>query len=242
VELPGDSHGVQGVEEQALALLRQFVTGAREPAPTTRQLATILFVDVVGSTERATELGDARWSELLGRLYVLAERELELYAGKGSRSGRRWLARPLRRPHARNPLRARGSVRRTRDRPNPARRHPHRRGRAKQRRRTRNRRPPSGTHRRTRQARRTPRLLYDHDLVAGAGIPFEDRGLHTLKGIHEPRRLFGISGTYGTTQKANRSGVIAEHWPSPAALPPTCSAISPGGAIRSRSKGNREGR
>jgi class 3 adenylate cyclase len=81
-----------------------------------------------------------------------------------------------------------------------------------------------------------------NDLVAGAGIPFEDRGLHTLKGIHEPRRLFGISGTYGTTQKANRSGVIAEHWPSPAALPPTCSAISPGGAIRSRSKGNREGR
>jgi class 3 adenylate cyclase len=33
------------------------------------------------------------------------------------------------------------------------------------------------------------------DLVAGSGIEFEDRGLHELKGLDEPRRLYAVRGT-----------------------------------------------
>src|SRR4029434_7905909 len=56
--------------EHNAVLLRetqQFIEGlATGPAPD-RVLATIMFTDIVGSTERAAELGDAAWSDLLAR-------------------------------------------------------------------------------------------------------------------------------------------------------------------------------
>ena len=45
-------------------------------------LATVLFTDIVGSTERATELGDDRWSELLQRHNAAVRAELERFAGR----------------------------------------------------------------------------------------------------------------------------------------------------------------
>jgi len=45
-------------------------------------LATILFTDIVGSTERATELGDERWSELLASHHATVRAELARFGGR----------------------------------------------------------------------------------------------------------------------------------------------------------------
>jgi pimeloyl-ACP methyl ester carboxylesterase len=66
VETDGADH-VPWAEDadRFMAEVREFLTGERdEPAPD-RVLATILFTDVVGSTEMAAALGDARWREVL---------------------------------------------------------------------------------------------------------------------------------------------------------------------------------
>ncbi len=46
-----------------------------------RALATVMFTDIVGSTERAGEVGDARWRELLERHHDVVARELERFRG-----------------------------------------------------------------------------------------------------------------------------------------------------------------
>jgi len=65
VELPGNDHAPWADGEDILAEIREFLTGAREPAEPDRVLATVLFTDIVGSTERAASLGDRRWRSLL---------------------------------------------------------------------------------------------------------------------------------------------------------------------------------
>jgi class 3 adenylate cyclase len=45
-------------------------------------LATVLFTDVVGSTEKATALGDRQWRELLDRHHAMVRRELAAFRGK----------------------------------------------------------------------------------------------------------------------------------------------------------------
>ena len=47
-----------------------------------RKLATVLFTDIVGSTELATELGDRRWQELLGRHHRIVRRNLKRFGGR----------------------------------------------------------------------------------------------------------------------------------------------------------------
>ena len=47
-----------------------------------RRLATVLFLDIVGSTALASELGDARWSELLTRFRRLVREELKRHGGR----------------------------------------------------------------------------------------------------------------------------------------------------------------
>jgi class 3 adenylate cyclase len=46
-------------------LIEEFVTGTRPAPPTNRVLKTVMFTDIVGSTQRAAELGDTRWRQLL---------------------------------------------------------------------------------------------------------------------------------------------------------------------------------
>ena len=66
VELPGGDHLMYAdLADLSLAEIREFLTGVREAPEPDRVLATVLFTDLVGSTERATELGDRRWRELL---------------------------------------------------------------------------------------------------------------------------------------------------------------------------------
>ena len=68
--------------EQILELIEEFVTGSPPRIRTSRMLSTIVSVDIVGSTERLGQLGDAAWNELLSDFYVRVERELARYVGE----------------------------------------------------------------------------------------------------------------------------------------------------------------
>ena len=83
VELPGDAHTLWGGDTDALVdEVEEFLTGARRGPEPDRVLATVLFTDIVGSTEKASELGDRRWRELLERHHGLVRRELTRYQGR----------------------------------------------------------------------------------------------------------------------------------------------------------------
>ena len=55
----------------------RFLTGVRRPVVSDRVLATVLFTDIVSSTERAAELGDSAWRRLLDRHHVLVREQVE---------------------------------------------------------------------------------------------------------------------------------------------------------------------
>jgi pimeloyl-ACP methyl ester carboxylesterase len=83
VELEGEDHVPWGENADEIhAEIQEFLTGVREPHAPERVLATILFTDIVGSTERAHELGDRRWAELLERHHASIRRELARYRGR----------------------------------------------------------------------------------------------------------------------------------------------------------------
>ena len=66
VELAGDDHVLMGGDTDAIGdQIEEFLTGARPVAQSNRVLSTILFTDIVGSTEKAGEIGDSRWRSLL---------------------------------------------------------------------------------------------------------------------------------------------------------------------------------
>ena len=82
VELPGDDHlPFVGDQDAILDEIEEFLTGARRGAESDRVLATVLFTDIVGSTERAVELGDRDWRDLLDSHHLLVRRELERWRG-----------------------------------------------------------------------------------------------------------------------------------------------------------------
>lgn len=66
--------------------IREFVTGTRAGQASDRMLATILFTDICGSTERAAELGDRRWREVLEAHDRAAREELGRYGGRAVKS------------------------------------------------------------------------------------------------------------------------------------------------------------
>jgi class 3 adenylate cyclase len=70
------------IADLILPEIHEFVTGSRAPFPTGRVLATILFVDLVGSTGRAVEIGDAAWRDLLQGFYRMATAELLRFEGR----------------------------------------------------------------------------------------------------------------------------------------------------------------
>ena len=82
VELPGDTHLPWIDGDDIMDEIREFLTGVREPAEPERVLATVLFTDIVGSTERARELGDRRWRDLLEHHHELVRRDLERFRGR----------------------------------------------------------------------------------------------------------------------------------------------------------------
>jgi pimeloyl-ACP methyl ester carboxylesterase len=83
VELPGSSHLFWADDPTPLVdEIEEFMTGARETAEPERILATVVFTDLVGSTELAAQLGDRAWRALLKRHYAVVRQELERYRGQ----------------------------------------------------------------------------------------------------------------------------------------------------------------
>ena len=178
-----------------MGAIEQFVTGSRlQESEADRVLTTVLFVDVVGSTERASEVGDERWRELLDRFEETVRGQLVLHRGElVNRAGDGVLAtfdgparaircaRDIRDTVRRSGLDVRcglhtGEVtRRNGDVAGIA--------------------VHIGA--RVSAAASPGEVLVTRtvrDLVAGSGISFDERGEHSLKGVSEAWALYATSG------------------------------------------------
>lgn len=83
VVLPGRDHfPFAGDGDAILDEIEEFLTGVRGGAGTERVLTTLLFTDIVGSTERVVESGDRRWAELLDRHDSMVRAELRRFKGR----------------------------------------------------------------------------------------------------------------------------------------------------------------
>jgi len=83
VELPGSANLIWAGDQLAMvAELQEFLTGVRPAPETERVLATVLFTDIVSSTEQASALGDHAWRELLDRTYAVMREQLERFRGR----------------------------------------------------------------------------------------------------------------------------------------------------------------
>jgi class 3 adenylate cyclase len=194
VEMPGADHLPWFNPDRTLAEIREFITGSREPEEPDRVLATILFTDIVGSTELATRLGDGRWRDLLESHHAAIRAELARYRGREvDTAGDGFLAvfdGPARAIRAATAIveavgqigvEVRAGIHT---------------GEIEQ--------LPSGdvrgiavhTGARVMAAAGPGEVLVSssvRDLVAGSGFEFVDRGTHRLKGIDEERRLYAIA-------------------------------------------------
>jgi class 3 adenylate cyclase len=82
-EYPGDFHfSALGKDEEVLDEVEEFVTGTRQRHEIDRVLKTLVFTDIVGSTEKAVGMGDRRWRELLDLHDAAVRRELDRYGGQ----------------------------------------------------------------------------------------------------------------------------------------------------------------
>jgi pimeloyl-ACP methyl ester carboxylesterase len=82
VELPGDEHLIwAGDVDEVVDEVEEFLTGIRPTREPDRVLATLLFTDVVESTQHAVTLGDHAWRELLDRHHELVRQQLVRWRG-----------------------------------------------------------------------------------------------------------------------------------------------------------------
>ena len=194
VELPGEDHVAFDDPDQIIDEVEEFLTGARPAAVTNRVLVTMLFTDVVGSTEQAEALGDEAWATLLARHNDVARAELRRFGGEEvdtagdgffslfdgpARAIRCALA--VREALAPLGLQVRCGVHT---------------GEVE--------RPPGDKPRgiavhvcaRIMSLAEAGEVLVSsttRDLVAGSGLALEDRGEHVLKGVEGPRRVFAAA-------------------------------------------------
>jgi pimeloyl-ACP methyl ester carboxylesterase/class 3 adenylate cyclase len=83
VELSGHDHWPwTGDADPVIGEIQEFLTGVRPGAEPDRILATVLFTDIVGSTEKAGELGDRRWGDLLESYHSAVRREVARFRGR----------------------------------------------------------------------------------------------------------------------------------------------------------------
>ena len=178
-----------------LAAIEEFITGTRVTEPEVdRILTTVLFVDVVGSTEHVSELGDRRWRTLLDRFVAVVQRELLAHrgvliqwAGDGALATFDGPARAIRCAWGiRDSLRRSGlEVRCGLHTGEVTQRNEDVAGLAVH----------IGA--RVSAAAAPGEVLVTRtvrDLVAGSGIEFADRGLFELKGVADPWELYATSG------------------------------------------------
>ena len=195
IELPGSCTLPWVDAEQLLDEVEEFLTGAR-PAPVAdRVLATILFTDIVGSTETARRVGDSAWSRLVEQHHAAVRRELDRSRRRGDRHRGRRLLRRLRRAGARDSLRARYPKRRFGAGARGTSRLAHGRGRAsKGRQASRH----CGKRRGSRfgHSRRGRGLSSPQPCATSSPAPAsrsQDSGDHELKGLGERRRIYAAT-------------------------------------------------
>ena len=193
VELPGqDSLIYAGDADSVIDEVQEFLTGVRDSPNVDRILVTVLFTDIVGSTERATSLGDRRWRELLDAHDRVIDRQLERFHGhKVDSAGDGMLATfdgPARAVHC-----AQACISAVRAIDLDIRAGVHT-GEVELR----------GDHiggiavhigARVTSLAGPGEVLVTRtvtDLVAGSGIQFHDHGEHSLKGVREPWHLYAV--------------------------------------------------
>jgi pimeloyl-ACP methyl ester carboxylesterase len=195
VEVTGDDHiPFLGDQDAILGEIEEFLTGARPAPETDRVLATVLFTDIVGSTEQAARLGDRKWRELLEQHYSVVRRQLERLRGREiDTAGDSFMAsfdgpaRAIRCAVAiRDGLRPLGIEVRVGVHTGECEQIGEKLG-------------GIAVHIASRVASTAGpgEVLVSQtvkDLVAGSGISFEDRGVRELKGVPETWRLFAVSG------------------------------------------------
>lgn len=83
VELGGVDHLPWfGDSDTVLDLIQEFLTGMRPIEGKDRVLCTVLFIDIVESTERALSMGDSRWRDLLHTFQQDVKQELDRFRGR----------------------------------------------------------------------------------------------------------------------------------------------------------------
>ena len=83
IEYPGASHSIMLDDmETVLSDIQEFITGERPIDSVDRVLATVLFLDIASSTERAAALGDTAWGNVLNSYYAIVRKELARFRGK----------------------------------------------------------------------------------------------------------------------------------------------------------------
>ena len=83
-EIPGTDHFVFDQETQDIIAdqIQEFITGERRRLEPDRVLATVMFTDIVGSTQWAAEVGDGRWRELRDNWHAVMRKELTAFRGR----------------------------------------------------------------------------------------------------------------------------------------------------------------
>jgi len=81
-ELPGDDDlPYVGDADAMLDVIQEFLTGVQAAPDFDRSLATVVFTDIVGSTQKADQLGDRRWRYLLDEHHARIRRQLDRFRG-----------------------------------------------------------------------------------------------------------------------------------------------------------------
>jgi class 3 adenylate cyclase len=82
--MPGTDHSITDTDSQDFVAdqIEEFVTGERHVHETDRVLATVMFTDIVGSTQRAAEIGDAQWRSLRENWFSLVRKEFNTFRGR----------------------------------------------------------------------------------------------------------------------------------------------------------------
>ena len=194
VRIPGDDFWGIFLSPEIPAEIERFLSGAAGAAEPDRVLITVLFTDLVGATERAAELGDSGWRDLLSRHHAVIRREIAGYrgrevdtAGDGFFATFDGPARAIRCADAiRTDLRTlgldvrvgvhTGECELVGDKPAGI---------------------AVNTGARVAAAATAGEILVSstvRDLVAGSGISFDDRGTHALKGVPDEWHLYAATG------------------------------------------------
>ncbi len=82
IELPGEDHLPWFDPHEVVGEISEMLTGRAQPTSHNRVLATVLFTDIVKSTEEAVRLGDDRWRELLEHHRDIVRKELARWQGR----------------------------------------------------------------------------------------------------------------------------------------------------------------